>query len=806
MNVRSTLILLVIVVIGVAVVFLAPSDKKTDDSPEPNKAKSEPKYVLDPKPDVKSIVKVSIEKSGKPRLAFEQLAAADEKDSGSTAQWRMNAPVESPVESYLIDSIIRTFTDLQTSRSFKPGDKEPSLADAGLSPATAVVALTDNKGKEYKFDIGKKVVASDTTYLRVNGGEQVLLVSRDLSTELKRDAKDFRGKGLTRLAGKKPVGVKLTFEGKTFDLAKGADDNWLLNAPRKAYAGNDKVNQIVNKIIGLQIKDFVEDEPKSLEAFGLDQPWLTIELTAEQKKKLPDSQPTPPTSQPAEPKFETVTETTVLKVGGFADISNAARYIQRGDGKWVASVEAKSLEGLTPKLIDVIDPKVTRVKSAQATKLELAAGEENATLVNEGGTWKGSGDLAELDVEAVRDVLTAFEDLTANDFLENATQPTALGLEKPRAVVSLTTSAAVEPIKLLIGDETKSGQHAYVQIAGQPTISVVSAAQARRLAVTPMSLRSREILTARPDQLQQVELSRADGSHYSVVRQELGWRLIAPAEAPVEVAAARDLTNDVIRLRAKRVVDKGDEAKYGLDKPEMTVRIVLTKTPLQSQPTSDASQPASAPVVAETTEHTLLVGKKGNDVFAKRGDLPYIFQLDETVYRVLTAELLNRDLFTFKPEDVTDLRVDAPGGVIEFERTGKNEWKYAPDPFVQLDPKKVSDFIAEVAKFKAERYSQYSGASAESSQLGDAPVTITIKLADGKTATLKVAQVKSGELPRRALHVELGRGFLMRQADIEKALRGVEAYQKSEADKNKPPAQPPGVPQPTPIPDEDEGR
>ena len=85
---------------------------------------------------------------------------------------------------------------------------------------------------------------------------------------------------------------------------------------------------------------------------------------------------------------------------------------------------------------------------------------------------------------------------------------------------------------------------------------------------------------------------------------------------------------------------------------------------------------------------------------------PYVFELDETVYRTLTAELLDTRLFTFKPEEVTGVKIVAPGGTLEFNKVG-DQWKYAPDPYVELDQTKVQDFITELTQFRAEEYLAY---------------------------------------------------------------------------------------------------
>ena len=66
-----------------------------------------------------------------------------------------------------------------------------------------------------------------------------------------------------------------------------------------------------------------------------------------------------------------------------------------------------------------------------------------------------------------------------------------------------------------------------------------------------------------------------------------------------------------------------------------------------------------------------------------------------------------------------------------------------------------------------------------------------MRLKDESPITLKVDQVRAGELPRKAAWVEQRRVFLLRQAEAEKLMRGLDHYVKpepAEADEDKPKA------------------
>ena len=181
----------------------------------------------------------------------------------------------------------------------------------------------------------------------------------------------------------------------------------------------------------------------------------------------------------------------------------------------------------------------------------------------------------------------------------------------------------------------------------------------------------------------------------------------------------------------------------------------------------------------ERVEHTLRIAHQDGKTYARIDEDPYVFELDETVHDVFTQELIQRGLFDIAGDDVTQLRIEAPGGTIEFAREG-DEWVYPPDKFLKLSQKKVGDFVNELAELRVSAYMAYNEGDLAKHGLENAPVTVTMNLADGSTTTLRMNQVRSGELPRKAAWVEQRRVFLLRPAEAEKLMRGLDYYVKTE--------------------------
>lgn len=852
MNFKTTGLLLVLVVIVGAAYFLYPKGGPTEAPPKPADVPESDKALLDPAPAVDEVVKLTLQRPGQPYLVF--VRSPKSAPAGEYEDWQIAEPFAAPADTWAVRGMVGTLIGLRSRTRFEPGSKgAPSDADAGLAEPVAVALMSDKDGKEYRIEIGRVAAMSNETYVRVTGRPTIHLVARDLGPEFKKTLGDFRERALTKRSVNDATRVELTVDGQPVVLTRGDEKAWVIDVPVKAYAKTEEVQSLLRKVIGLRVQEFLDDAPTALATFGLEPPQLTLKVTFEYKVQLPAEGGTE--TQPAEPRYETKTETLALSVGGVADLKKEKRYAKLEGQPSVFSLRDADITGLKPDLVKLRDPAITRVKATDATRLELVADGQMATLEKVDGVWRGSGDLAELESAAVMDVLEGFEDLSAIEYIEQPGEPATYGLDRPRAVLTVTAGGLVAPVTVHVGSLTKSGRNAYVQRDGQTTVYVVSAAQANRLVVPPLSLRSRAVFSADPGAIRELDITRGPQRHI-LVRTDAGWRMTEPADAPVDSEAVRVLVNDLSRLRAKRVAGRAEEARFGLENPAITLRFVVEQAPpaqpaatepppVTDQPIAPAQPPAGtspadadpppatqpadhqapeaaslAPAVPPAThptgeltpepvgqsaappaapvrnEHVLRVGVLGVVGYAQLDDGPYVFELDETVYRVFNAELINRKLFDFKAEDIAGVTIVAPGGELPLAKEG-DEWKFTPDPFVKLSQQKVKGFIDELAGLRVDLYLEYRNADLAAAGLLGAPLTVSIRLRNGDLANLKIEPERPGGLPRVAGWVEQKRTFRLRAGDPEKLLRGLDYYAAADVPAQTPSeedAPPPGVP------------
>lgn len=784
MNFKTTILLFFLVAIGGGVfwyVQIQDAGRKPGEDTPP--APKRERLIADG-PEDKDVVRIVVEAAPNPRTVLEREPRAD--DPNRLGDWRLVEPLPSETEQALVNRLVRTYTLVESKDQYTPA--ELSAQDAGLDPPAARVTLVGRGDKQAVVEIGRKAAIGGDVYVRVAGRDTIHVVGENALKEAREDPARYRSKALARFQLKDAVQLDITHGGKDYRFVRGDNNQWRIEAPVLSPAADDKVKTLLGDLLALRIVDFLREQPGEPAVYGFDAPFARVQVTTETRNAKPVD---PSASQPAVPEIDVKRETFELLVGNAADIEAKSRFVQIIGQNWVGTVSDTAAQKLAPKLAELRDPRITRIKEADVTRLELTAAGQTATLERTEGRWTGAGDLDQLETAALTDILQAVEDLRATEFKDDPQPDPNFGLDNPRAVLKLTAAGTPGVVTLKIGAASPSGQNAFVQLEGSPSVMVVSERQAQRLAVAPIALRSRQIFDFPPTAIRRIDVTRGK-RETRLTRDGAAWKLEVPAGAPVDPAGSREIANDLARMRARRVVARSEQAaEYGLASPELSIRF-LVEQPADGPPASaPASAPSSAPAAIQT-EYTLRVGRVRNVAYAARDGDPFIYELDETVYASLGQELILRQVLDLDPQSITNLRIEATGGTLEFTREN-GQWVYSVDPTVQLTQKTVDELVAELAKLRIERYLVYEDADIEAAGFNQAPATVTMRQADGSSVTLKLDQAIRGEVPRLAAWVEQKRVFLMRPGEANRLMRGLDEYLKRET-----PPQP--APQPPPAP------
>jgi hypothetical protein len=397
--------------------------------------------------------------------------------------------------------------------------------------------------------------------------------------------------------------VEIVHGDKTVVLAREGEA-WSLKAPVD-YPTSDgmakELTKLFSKTIGMDRK---LNKGADASKYGLDKDTATVSFFAGGEKKL----------SIVVGKENTVAGTFVKRT-----------WVKREGDDTIYRAKA----GLRGKLVmaanDMRKKKLLDFKKDDVVSVTLSNGDKNVSFEqvdvpaeNEGGPskkgWKLLGGSEKLDDAALNSLANAAGRLRADGF-EDGKSLAETGLEAPALKASFKLKSG-KAVTLLLGaavkeegEAPKGGPSRYLKLGDAKWVYVVSAATAKSLDKGLADLRSKDMMSVEPSQVEKVVAINAAKEATEVVLASGQWKLVRPAPAD----ASKDLVDAALKtmngLKATRVPEVSAEVA-GLAQGQGT-HISVT--------------------LAGGDTSNLYIGKKvseaGNDRYARVGATGPIFEL-----------------------------------------------------------------------------------------------------------------------------------------------------------------------------------
>ncbi len=725
-----------------------------------------------------------------PQPLYEDLTVADitkfEVKSGSEAacsfekvddKWRMTAPLAGPSQHYTVNGDVTKVVNLKYVEAF-----EKSAADGPTEEMTAlgndarIVKLTEKDGKSHVLRIGARQVLSNKTYVQKEGDEAIYLVDADLNRDLDRDRSDYRGVKVAEFTTADAVEIQVSGE-QSYTLVKH-DNKWTVESPVKARADASPVNTLLSAISNLSALRFVDDQPKTLRPYGLDNPRLVVAVTTEKKTpKEGESEPLEgPTTRPIEPEHEVERKTVRVAFGGSAD-KKVFTTLADESAPAVFEVNEDVMKRAGPALGDLRDKKVVDIQTDKAQRIRLTAAGDSVELVKEGADWKIASEIPgapsdTAEFAAVDDLLKALRDLKATGFED--VEQRSHGFDAPQSVIEIAVEGQVEPTRITVGGLAPSKTAAYVRNDREGFVAGVPADKIEPLTAPPIGFLSREILKFPLPQASKLEISRA-GREYSVARQDGGWAFTSPISGAAELPAVTNIVRDLSDLRGRRVAARVLAAgQYGLRNPAVRVTVIVDAEP-SVPPTT---QPAEAtPSAGPPSRYTLAVTRHAGKVYAMKEGGPLIYEIDEKVVEDLEAELFVTKVTELEPSEVRRLGYVGEETFM-FEKKG-DAWSLAGESTFQVDALKLTQFLEVLRDLKLKHFVSYVGAELQTYGLDQPALSIDIGMEDGKNLSIKISGRGPGSDRYAHTSEALDRVFVISGPDMAKLRKKITDFQKA---------------------------
>ena len=469
--------------------------------------------------------------------------------------WEMLEPLRVRADRAAVDDMVTGLATARVDREIDPNPAKPG--DFGLAPPEADVKLeVKGRSEPLSLQVGSKNPTGVWVYAREGGKPAVVTLSESIARDTTRPVADFRDHTVVAFDRKNVSGVDLDVDGEQMSIVADPPGKWRMVKPRPLRADTDLVSEFLDKLEGAKAMEFVDDAPKSLAAYGLDKPARVTVWVGRDKDR----------------------SARTLLVGKTVPDKKGV-YVKR-DGEPGVILTAEALWTAFPKTVGALrDKTVVSYAFDKLERVEITHHGQTVGLAKEGTGWKLTAPEAlRADSGAVTQLLWKIRDLQALGFLsENASEvPRFLG--KPDVTVKLWESGTKDPKVLLLQSSTerRGGQPAALAaVQGEGPVVLVQGKALTELAPGVAELRDRTVFPA--FDLGDVKRARVTGGDKPLVVEKSGetdWKQVEPTRGATKDGRVANVLLALKALKWKEIASKGgDDAKYGLDKPELELSV-----------------------------------------------------------------------------------------------------------------------------------------------------------------------------------------------------------------------------------------
>ncbi len=679
--------------------------------------------------------------------------------------WQMTEPVAAKAATSKVWALISAAKDAQYDAAYEANAIDPAITR--LQQPLWTVELADAAGS-YVLKIGAPApLRRNQTYVRPAGDTKTYVVSEDFAQLLSRPANEYRDMTLVSVPPPQVVRIRASGQelAQAFDIEKHGDA-WGIVRPYTAPADRTAVQDILEKCSSVVAKDIAADDAANLGAYGLaaGKERLVVQLSTEDKP-APAAATSPATTEPATTSAPAIKITTIA----FGEKNKGRVYARVNDRKTVYQLDAKLMDDLLKQIDELRDKRVVDFDAKAVAGIDLAMPDGKAKLTFLSGQWKiVEPQEGPANSQSVRTLLETLTTLKAQSWADEKNLPAAVtGLSSPTGQITLRVTGKSDTVTLLIGSTTGQGE-TYVKTAAGTAVAKVNNTAVQPLLASPATYWDANLFALGAGvKVTQLVVNRRDESFSLVPGSDNRWQLAKPKALPADQESITRILNHLTRVQATKVIAVAADVaeKYSKAVHNLTLE-VYTATPWDASATQPASQPTTDAAAASTTQPaavaattqptsmpasapagskvlTLQVVKVDGKSYAwiVGQKVTAVGEFAPTFYDDMAAELRDRMLWTFNPEDVKSFRVVAGSDKIEMRREG-NDWTCLTATDEKVETLKVRDYLSELRNMRVERYvmDPYNPEDAEKLGLKDAWLTLELRMGDGKTQTLTISR------------------------------------------------------------------
>ena len=431
----------------------------------------------------------------------------------------------------------------------------------------------------------------------------------------------------------------------TIALKRSNADAWKITKPVLAKGDSVAVSGFISFLHNLNFTRVVEESPKDLSTFGLDNPRLQIVLSMKSG------------------------EIKGMLVGDDHPMGNKT-YLARLNGKRVLTADTTK-DSVDRKVYDLRDKTILEFKTPQINMIELINGKETLTLKKNNTFWQ----LIKKEITAkgseseITNLLNTIRTARIEKFIEEKPdQLTPYGLENSKHMVRLTTSKEKEPLILFIGKKSEDGFYAKTLL--NENIFVINTSLFDTLSNRQLlDFLNKSLVEFNDDDLNQMTIKMNNGI-VDLIRDKKdlqNWTMVKPIKMKANTATINSLLFD---LKNTRIVEFSEYSKrFRLAQPEKKISLTYKNGKTWTLKLGNQTSNPDHYFAQRTDEKTAFTLKKSSieTIFRSLHDLKdrTVLEFDDNAVREIQINDSKQNFILKKAEDKWKLTQPKPSKSIQ---------------------------------------------------------------------------------------------------------------------------------------------
>ncbi len=429
--------------------------------------------------------------------------------------WDIKQPIAVRADFSAVSSTLDELEFVERSRTLDL--QGASLAVFGLEPPRASIKLQAKSGPVTLL-IGNETPTKNALYVQVAGRREVCVAPVSLYDRATQSLDALRSRTAIEFTPASVTRLEIGPANRAIELKK-SDANWAIVRPLTARADQDKISELLSGLAGLQVQDFVSEDPKDLHNFHLDEPDREVTVFSGETGK-----------------------TLLLGRSPTNDADKVYAKLKSADS--IFTIAGELAKKFAVQINDLRDPRVLAFKPASLKSIAIVRGADKLELQRDSQGWKLTAPVSVAAEEAsVNRFLNDLTSMRAKQFVVDVTtEPQRYGLTTPATTITLTGTGTNV---LLVGSVDASNTMCFVKCVGEEFIYGVEATLLDQLPANYAALRSRSVFDLTAENITQLI-----AGNVTVAREAGKWKLVAPSSGALDTNAVNAVVASLAKLPA----------------------------------------------------------------------------------------------------------------------------------------------------------------------------------------------------------------------------------------------------------------